>query len=73
MPDPRVVSVITRSQLGMGGVLEQAALSGRIPAQTQGDVPHQDFGRASMWLLLDSTLDRREGGRTDRGHDRRLV
>src|SRR5215831_16672515 len=43
----------------LGGVLEQAALSGRTSAQAQGDVPHQDFSRAPMRLLLDGTLDHR--------------
>jgi AhpD family alkylhydroperoxidase len=31
VPDPRVVSLMTRSQLGIAGVLEQAALSGHTP------------------------------------------
>src|SRR2546426_3590369 len=53
----------------LGRILEQAALSGHTATQAQGDVPHQDFGCASMRLLLDRTLDGRKGGRADRGHD----
>jgi hypothetical protein len=36
-------------------------------------VPHQDFGRASMRLLLNRTLERRKGGRADRRHDQRTI
>ena len=74
-PDPRVVEPDDPQQARhrLGRVLEQATLPGRPAAQAQGNVPHQDLGRASVRLLLDGTLERREGGRVERRHDRRFV
>jgi len=66
-PDPRVVSLMTRSQLGIAWVeyWNKLLYQGHTATQAQGDVPHQDFGCASMRLLLDRTLDGRKGGRAD--------
>ena len=57
----------------LGRMLEQGALHRPAAAQAQGNVPHQDFGRAPMRLLLDCALQRRQGGRSDRGDDQRPV
>jgi len=69
-PDPRVVSLMTRSQLGIAWVEYWNKLL------YQGILPHRlkemcriKISVASMRLLLDGTLDRRKGGRADRGHD----
>ena len=53
----------------VGRVLEQDALRRLAPAQAQGNVPHPNFSRAPVRLLLDGALQYRQDGRPYRGHD----
>jgi hypothetical protein len=58
-PDPRVVSIMTRSKVGLAWV----ELWNKV--LYEGVVPHPDLGRAPVRLLLDGALQRRQGGRPD--------
>ena len=62
-----------QSRHRLGRIVEQGALQRRAAAQAQGNVPHPDFGRAPVRLLLDRALQRRQGRRPDRGDDQRSV
>src|SRR5262249_19710682 len=57
----------------LGRILEQAPVSGPAAAQAQGNVPHQNLGRAPMRLLLDRSLQCRQSRGADRKHDQRSV
>ena len=66
-PDPRVVSLMTRSQLGIAWVeyWNKLLYQGVLPHKLKEMCRIKDFRRASMRLLLNGTLDRRKGGRVD--------
>jgi hypothetical protein len=61
-PDPRVVSIMTRGQVGTGSVEYWNKVLYR-------NVPDQDLRRTPVRLLLDRALQRRAGRRPDRGND----
>ena len=69
-PDPRVVSIMTRSEVGAAWVecWNKTLYGGVLPHKLK-DVPHQNFSGAPVRLLLDRALQRRQGGRPYRGHD----
>jgi len=66
-PDPRVVSIMTRSEVGKAWVdwWNKVLYGGGVTAQAQRNVPHQDFGRPSVGLLLDRSVQRGQSGRAD--------
>ena len=74
-PDPRVVSLMTRSPLGIAWVeyWNKLLYQGVLPHKLKEMCRIKISVAHPMRLLLDGTLERRKGRRADREHDQRPV
>ena len=70
-PDPRVVSIMTRSDVGTAWVecWNKVLYTGRLPHKLKEMCRIKISCRTSMRLLLDGAVQCRQGGRADRGDD----